>query len=573
MKFSMVWISVASGKYGGCMREKRNSERNLPVVFPLTKQAPLWLLALGIAMAPLFAASALADTYPLDSVDFTSVGGQTNIILHTGSIVPVQKVLVSNEKLILDIDQIDANDTIRTNFTGAGNISHVILQPLSEHKIRMIIRGEHLGTPSLAFYNAGNGSYSSPNAGYTGSASEADAPIKSMQESVPSAAALSSAQADSLSAMAEKSKPNAKSASPVEGNSLSATPWGKPSAANANFAGQNQEKSPLSLPESPTKSATDLLDGILSGPLTTYLPYALLGVLILGLGLFVRNKIMQLQSGPPQLEELLEEQSQGKRISFREMADAYRHKHDDRNTTHENTGKSGNRKASTEDPIGLRALNQMDMEWEQSATLMPQSRPTNPQPAAAGNTTQPPSMQQLLAALQKAQSNQPTLPKPAAAPKKQVAQQYAQAQNASKTKPQARSASEQRIQEELKRAQQIQQELEQQMHLAKSGQPVNRALAAQKSVKPFEFKTAPASSPVNRNKPSPKPPIAPMPQGKPAMGKATNPKGTQQGPLPGNPEVLNFLRNVAELMEKDGKPDIAKNIHKNLSSQNLGLMP
>src|SRR5689334_8830005 len=97
--------------------------RNFQQMKLATHPRRVWLLAMGLALTPLFSAAGWADTYNLQSVDFATAGDQTNIILHTGSIVPVQKVLISDTKLILDIDQVNTDDTVHTNFAGAGNIS------------------------------------------------------------------------------------------------------------------------------------------------------------------------------------------------------------------------------------------------------------------------------------------------------------------------------------------------------------------------------------------------------------------------------------------------------------------
>ena len=52
---------------------------------------------------------------------------------------------VSTGKLILDLDKVSAERTIETTFGGAVNVSHVVIQPLSKDKVRLIIRGQGLG--------------------------------------------------------------------------------------------------------------------------------------------------------------------------------------------------------------------------------------------------------------------------------------------------------------------------------------------------------------------------------------------------------------------------------------------
>lgn len=617
-----VWISVARGKCGGCMKENRTIHPQASSKIRLSQRAgvglndakhrlaamvPNWRrpftsrfsLALGVALLPLFSAVALAENYPLESVDFTSTGDQTNIILHTGSIVPVQKVLVSRDKLVLEIDQVDATETIRTNFTGAANISHVILQPVNDHKIRMIIRGERLGVPTLAFYNANNGAYNLSNSSYNAS----NAAETASRSSVSLPPAESGAQSAMLALPSHQAEPLPSETAPSNAAEMpsDAAAWETgaktimPPSATGQAAGSlPAAKMPLSLPASPTQNAVEWLNQLMSGPLNTVLPYALLGSLLLGLGVFIRHKFIQMGLGQktPALEDLLEEQSGGKRLSFREMADAYRHKHDLRNDEEAmptpRSNKNAARKNSADDVIGLQSLHQLDASWEEPASL-PQAL-SEERAMPLENTNPAASLEQLLSALQKNAAPKKPIGK-TSPPAKQAVHQYAQTQPAkpaTKNAPSAASAAPnrqqmanakmlaaQKLQQETTRANQLQQDLAEQVRLQQMAAqqtqpttPVNRAKAAQKSVKPYDFKTAPATHPVNAKKST----AFPTPAKSPASKVNVARNAAQQGPLPGNPEVLNFLRNVAELMEKDGKTEIAKNIHKNLSSQNPGRL-
>ena len=151
-----------------------------------------------------------------------------------------------------------------------------------------------------------------------------------------------------------------------------------------------------------------------------------------------------------------------------------------------------------------------------------------------------------------------------AAPK-QAVNQYKQADKPAPKAPPKGNFPDETMVKEMKRAQALEQELlqqaQQQIAAAQANTvkpknaPVNRAAAAQKTVTPVNFKNAPATNPLSASK-----------MAQPAKKAASN---AQNGPLPGNPEVLNFLRNVADLMEKDGKPQIASSIHKNLNPNTL----
>jgi hypothetical protein len=551
---------------------------------PPSQMRRVALLALGIALAPCLMAPVWAENFNLDSVDFANSDAGMRIVLHTGSIVPVQKVLISENKVILDVDQVNSGETVRTNFAGATNVSHVIMQPLNDHKIRMIIRGEGLSAPTVAFYGAGS---SSDGGGLSAEESsklsmETSAALHRQQESGMQAAV----NTDKLVKAPLGERP-AVDHPPLQDEPIAYGGFveSKPSQSdhrNGKLDLKPTETGPLALhaSEVPTSASNDFLAQMTTGKWDKYIPYGLLALVMLGAGAFVRHKLTQLNPVENGFEDLLEEQQQqqGKRASFREMADAYRSKHDEKRT--EPSG--ANRKANSDSMIGLRGLNQQDLA-EQDESPLPVQRPIL-------DLDEPPkanTLEQILAAMQAA--NQPKKPMGVPAPKKQAVNQYMQAQ-APQGKPKTRQAADEAMLQEMKRAQMAQQELQQQVRQQHAAQaaaqannpgytPVNRAAAAKKAVKTPNFQTMPSGNAVNaKNPPTPNRTANANPAPTQRGYVPGTPKGSpvtkaspQQGPLPGNPEVLNFLRNVAELMEKDGKADIAKSIHKNLGTKNIGI--
>lgn len=565
-----VWASKTRVESGG-MRVTQEFQTKFPVLRPRR----FWLLAVGIAVTPLLALPGWADNYNLESVDFASTGSQTSIILHTGSIVPVDKVMVSDNKLILDIDQINASETVHTNFSGAANISHVIMQPLNEHKIRMIVRGENLGTPSVAFYNAGNGSYNNVNPDYNGSRlqQETSAGLRQIQDAGTQPATLQGDWGQS-----QKAVTSAQSDEPIAFGGL--VEPGTPKPVTTNGKGEAGDSAPLPLNASDsTPTGTNFFEQLAAGKLNTFIPYGLLGALFLGMAGFICYKVMQLkQGGPADFEDLLEEQSHGKKVGFREMANAYREKHEPIRPEPSASNRSNSRKTNSEDVIGLRSLH-----WEEEQAYSAQT-PVESRPATKPTPKQSATLEQMIAAMQAAST--PKAPIKTPAPKKQAVNQYLQQTQAQQpqAKPKSRPVADEMMIREQKRAQALQQELQQQVrqNIPQSGQPapmpkagkvtppatpVNRAPAAQKAVKTPNFQSVPAGNAINAKPRKPQPPMSPAPR------SAVNSKlAGQQGPLPGNPEVLNFLRNVADLMEKDGKGEIARSIHKNLNPKNIGTV-
>lgn len=540
---------------------------------PPSQARRIWLLALGIALAPCLMAPVWAENFNLESVDFSDTDAGMRIVLHTGSIVPVQKVLISDSKVILDIDQVNAGETVRTNFSGASNVSHVIMQPLNDHKIRMIIRGDGLSAPTVAFYGAGS---SSDGGGLSAEESarlsmETNAALHRQQDAGMQSAVNTDKSAKSQNGVTPAVDNLALQDEPI---AFGGFVDGKSGHGNGKLDLKPTETGILSLHTTEAPGVgSDVLAQMTSGKLDKYIPYGLLALVMLGAGVFVRHKLTQLNPAAHGFEDLLEEQQHGKKASFREMADAYRNKHDDKRVEPAN-----NRKNHADSMIGLRGLHQQELD-----DIMPAPRP----PLEAEETSSPNTLEQILAAMQAA--NQPKKPMGVPAPKKQAVNQYMQAQ-APKGNAKSRHAADEAMLQEMKRAQVAQQELQQQARKQNAAQankpgytPVNRAAAAKKAVKTPTFQTVPSGNAVNSKNPTPNraanvsPNPAPTQRGyAPVTPKAAaNPpsaKPAGQAPLQaGNPEVLNFLRNVAELMEKDGKGDIAKSIHKNLGTKNLGL--
>ncbi|WP_373532560.1 hypothetical protein [Vampirovibrio sp.] len=556
-----------------------------------------WLLALGIALTPWFAATGWAENFDLESVDFKTVQNQTHIMLHTGSIVPVQKILTSDNKLILEIDQINASQTVRTNFTGASNISHVIMQPINDHKVRMIIRGENLAPPTIAFFNPSNNTASISNPDFQNpSLSNNDSFHRQTQETLqqiqdsgmqlvePTTLKLANKPTQAASKpQTTLPPPNTNNTAdtpaktgldliesegiPFSGLVDNSTKGESSSLTPANLPAATEKVEPLNLTgmDMPNTS-NELLEKAKNGRYNNYILGGLLALLALGVSGAVIHKIMKLKQVEPDLEELLLEQNNGKKVSFKDMASAYRSKHDlEPKGEHNGFSSKPNGKKHVEDLIGLRSLNQMDLDSPAAAPAKPMpKKPAAPQQPLSGTDPfagKTPTMEQLISMVQAVSEPKQPAAKPPA-PSKQAINQYRQ--NEKPKAPPAKKATfpDETMVKEMKRAQALQQELlqqaQQQIAAAQNPKnqsktaPVNRAMAAQKTVQPVNFKNAPATNPVPVRKPA-----------SPAMNAAAVGKN---GPLPGNPEVLNFLRNVAELMEKDGKPQIANSIHKNLKS-------
>lgn len=466
------------------------------------------------------------DAFPLQSIDFVSNNHATEIFLHTGSIVPYRTVLSTDNKIVVDVDRVIAEQTVKTNFTQAENVSNVVLQPLSSRTMRLIIRGDRLGKPSVAFKDVN---------------AHANETLRSREASLPFAR---SSREETL--QDRSPAPVSERLNETSSEASSQTPFEKPITLNpedvARISDNQGAAEHMSSSESGSgfKPANDMLDNAPaplalsesskngssskkqngkgdSGNFLDQLPgfeggdifkFGILGVIILGFGWFIRRKWVNIQRQNAFTDGSASQATQRlKQNSFRDLADAY----------HLNNPKQGRKslqKSTYADaPIGLRSFQGggEEEEWIDDGPAIEQHRRQ---------------------AVQETRVNLPQLApqKPSTPPPKQQAiNQYAKQ---SKTPPvnnanQAR----QRVSDDV-----LRQELQR-------GQEVRRQAEQMRPTAPRRDSNPMASALVR----------------KAAATAPKRPAGTQNNPLPPNPEVLNFLRSVADLMENDGKPSYKGN--------------
>jgi|GEM_PF-2698913 len=498
--------------------------------------------------------AAWAENYPLDSIDFDSQGQRTHITLHTGSIVPVDKILVSRDKMMIDIDQVDATQTIRTNFANAENISHVVIQPLNDHKVRLIIRGENMESPSIAFDKIDSGSnersslvtHALSERQPTPIAVKAKPAVKSQAVMTTPQAASAKAVSNALSDPELASDPSLDSTldenyvAPIVAPKTAHTPTVTRKTLSDMPAPTGLIKEDISVQEpAAATNSTDLLQKVLSklpaGALN-FIPYGALFLVLSALGLLVGQKF---RAHKKNADENLDDQewmesvgSDAGRIngrqSFREMANAYRTRH--QGSIPEPRSTSISEPQRREDIIGLGAM--------QPGTSQTPALPKTSAAQLAALKAQLPSkkdgfgaqqLEKMLDIIQKeATGKAAPASLPAPQPKKRGVNPY--------------------VPPVANRANEIQKAASQARNNAISAPAVNRPVNRAAAAGPTKQQVL-SNAEKTRN--------------------ALNSQGmnNQQGPLPSNPQVLDFLRNVADLMEKEGKPAIAQNIQRNLGSQ------
>lgn len=469
------------------------------------------------------------DRYPLQSIDFVSQGNNTTgILFHTGSHVPYRTILASDSKIVIDVDDVQADQTVKTNFANADNISHVVLQPLSKSTVRLIIRGEHLGNPKVAFKDVsaagqmnnhysegGEDPFAEPKTSVKTSTGFGSAKTPASFESSGDVPVAEPKTEDSLSeeALTHANHDGFDKPAVLDGETAS-KPVSASETESAFHPAVNKAPEPpmpLNLSESDTlpnlkdigsaKEASDFFGQLPAFDLNEGLKYGGLGAVIIGFVWFVRRKYISLSRRNQEL--YYDDSSRGnKRQDFQSLASEFQ-LGGKPGRNHQKTPSSGG------GPIGLRALQSYMPEDDFGADTQQQDfGPALPPFVNNGRKNNA-----------------------SVAPKKQLINQYAQQQ--ANTPPAGRGR--QRISDDL-----LRQEVQRSAEIKRQAEQFIPPPTPQAS----RQKAASAASVIRKTAASTAP-------------KRPGNLGKNGGALPPNPEVLNFLRSVADLMDKDGKTPVA----------------
>ncbi len=468
----------------------------------------LWLLTAGLlslqlAIQPVSFALETSDVTRMTRIDFDASAGTTELTVFADNMVPFHKSLFSDDKLIIDFDHVASNQQIETHFNNAENISHVVVQPLSEDRIRLIIRGEHLAPANITFHD---------------NPREEQAPVKSAFEN-----GVSSGNSDVTPSVHQAPKP-------VNEDSLN-SPLSSPMRAD--------------IPNRKLKHHDASLEDLaaLGGKfdLMAIAQYGLLGGLFIFLTLFIRHKITEITRQQQQIEddEYLEESQPaeeetvearpGKRGGFAALAQAYRQNKGQVLPAEPETTlpKPGKKQSKPDSLIGLRGLSQSQDELQSEISEEAPALPT------------PPVEEQI--------QEQPRQNQPAS---RQVVNQYLKQQHPTIDRSQKRKATDDALRQELRRTTELSRFPE-----------LNRPAPKPQAPAPEQPTRRPAPQPA---RPAARQTPAQAKPNIPSAGARNQEALANRGPLPGNPAVLNFLRDVADLMEKDGQHHLAKSINKSL---------
>lgn len=456
-------------------------------------------LGAGLIGFSIFSGAAMAaEVYPLQSIDFVTHSDATDIFFHTGGIVPYRTVLATDNKIVIDVEKVQSEQTVKTNFMKAPNVSHVVLQPLSNKSIRLIIRGDHLRKPSIGFKDLA----AQPKTSLFESSSAPAAPPKPTALPTPKATETLEAPPHNVDTTEEAEATAAETAISLSQDALDTLSGEEDllSPTSAKPAPSIQESAPepldlsdapLSLPEKASKGVGKAFDKVSGLDTSTLAQLGIVGFIGLGFVWFIRRKWQQVQQqsghglhGNPN-------------ANFRNVADQYQLP----------TGGGKKTGGYADSPIGLRSLQSSAAGPESLELPPPPEAPANPRKASAQSPALPPLP--------------PSAPR-SIPPKRQALNQYAKQSNSPTGKAVPRTkASDDMLRQELQRSSEVQRQ-------------------AERKKQPPRKEPNPMASALVRKA-----------MATPPQRPARQPSGS---PLSPNPEVLSFLKSVADLMEKESKP-------------------
>lgn len=112
-------------------------------------------IALGVCIGLSWASAWALLQNDLKGIELNSTAIETRVTLKADSPIPFRIVSKSAEKIVIDLNSVDPTQSIPTDFAAADNIEQVILKPLTNNKLRMVIRGERLGVPIIESMKGG----------------------------------------------------------------------------------------------------------------------------------------------------------------------------------------------------------------------------------------------------------------------------------------------------------------------------------------------------------------------------------------------------------------------------------
>ncbi len=508
------------------------------------KRYNLFGLALSLTLLCHGSMAFASGAQELEKVDFVSLNGATEINLYTNEGVKHKAVLVSDDKLVIDLKGVNVTQTVRTNFSHARNVDNIVFQPLSEDKLRLIIRGERLGQPLIAYKSRVKPNKSIQPLALDSSALSASDDGKLLIEDFDGEngtdtgrieAVHDDGSLDTGGIVPAILTPEINKEEPSNSDSAILDPDISGAAANIELSDVNPMADELVKPlnlqnrlkatpaQAISQSFTDMLGWSTLGLPNFPIPLPQAGVilaLLVGLGLFLKKKLTALRQTSPVQGLGNASPSTKKRLNFRELANQQN-----------SPSESEQQQQQSEEIFAPTNHPKKANKWASNPNQTPPKR-------TAKNTQNAIGLSALFDTVNPLSGKQP----PASSNKKQALNQY-----------------------------------QKQAVTPSANQPTKKRPMAKKPTTPSAAKQTPKNTgsrqkardnhPLNpiTSGTTPKAPSIPNAARQAMINKALKqPQPNQNEPIPENTKVLDFLKNVAEMMEQDGKHDKAQQINKGI---------
>src|SRR5699024_3342804 len=95
---------------------------------------------LGLALFLALSSSAvLANT--LSEVQINAAETGYDIVLKTDNAAEMKKVVCSNDKMVIELKNVQASDSLNTIYNNVANIENVTIQPVSKEDLKLTFKG------------------------------------------------------------------------------------------------------------------------------------------------------------------------------------------------------------------------------------------------------------------------------------------------------------------------------------------------------------------------------------------------------------------------------------------------
>lgn len=113
-------------------------------IVKLTTKLSLFTLAVCLTMS-----NVLANT--LSEVEINSLGDTYGIVLKTDEAAQMKKVISSNDRMSIELKDVNASENINTVYNNVANLDNVTIQPSSKNDIKIIFKGKDIANSKVSF--------------------------------------------------------------------------------------------------------------------------------------------------------------------------------------------------------------------------------------------------------------------------------------------------------------------------------------------------------------------------------------------------------------------------------------